>query len=374
MFKIPYETKQKDGNLVYPPPQSSLSAPYFSTNYETEATPTSSFSRISPVLLLLIVILAVIFFIYGLLHLLVRFCMKVPSSSAVFQSNRYPETSGSHTFQRQLQQLFRLHDSGLDQAFIDALPVFHYKDIMGLKDPSDCAVCLCEFSDHDKLRLLPKCSHAFHTECIDVWLLSNSTCPLCRGTLMGSSNPMENPVFNFAVSRELSNRFPSDGENRSSSTQKPINIEEAVGEKRVFSVRIGKFRSLNDGVGSGEREGETSSCNLDARRCYSMGTFQYVVDDSNLQVALSDSSGCGGDGGSNVNHVNERGYLTNFADNGDVEGKKISGHTKGESFSVSKIWLWSKKSRFPSSSNNRMDLLPSLNASVSINNDETHAV
>lgn len=126
-------------------------------------------------------------------------------------------------------------------------------------------------------------------------------------------------------------------------------------------MRLGKFRSLHDGVGSGRREGETSSCNLDARRCYSMGTYQYVVDDSILQVALSDSIGVGDtDGGSNENHVNERGYLAKFSDTGDVEGKKISGHTKGESFSVSKIWLWSKKSRFPSSSNNRMDLLPSL--------------
>ena len=38
------------------------------------------------------------------------------------------------------------------------------------------------------------------------------------------------------------------------------------------------------------REGETNRCNLDARRCYSMGTFQYVVDNSNLQVALSDGT------------------------------------------------------------------------------------
>nr|POF06022.1 ring-h2 finger protein atl47 [Quercus suber] len=97
-----------------------------------------------------------------------------------------------------------------------------------------------------------------------------------------------------------------------------------------------------------------------------MGTFQYVVDDSNLQVALFDGSGIG-DGGSNVKHVNERGYLAIFSDGGDVQGKKISGR-KGECFSVSKIWLWSKKSGF------HMDLLPFLNASIPINNDETHAL
>lgn len=372
MFSIPNEAQQKDGSLVYPPPQSSFSsfsAPYYSTNYEKEATPTSSFSRISPVLVLLIVILAVIFFIYGLLHLLVRFFMKGPSSSAIYQSNRYPETSGSRAFQRQLQQLFRLHDSGLDQASIDALPVFYYKDVMGLKEPFDCAVCLCEFFDQDKLRLLPTCSHAFHIDCIDTWLLSNSTCPLCRRTLLGCGNHIEIPVFNFNVSRELSNRLPSDRENGFSGSHKPITIEEAVGEKRVFSVRLGKFRSFQDGVGSGEGGGESSSCNLDARRCYSMGTFQYVVDDSILQVALSDSGD--GDGSSNVKLDKEKGYVSNFSVDGDVERKKISGCTKRDSFSVSKIWLWSKKSRFPSSSNNRMDLPRSFN--VSVLNNETLA-
>ena len=159
---------------------------------------------------------------------------------------------------------------------------------------------------------------------------------------MGSGNPKKIPALYFVVSREQSNRFPSDGENMSSSSQKPINIEEAVGEKRVFSVRLEKFRSLDDGVGCGRREIETSSCNFYVRRCYSVDTFQYVVDDSNLQVALSDGNSVG-DGGSNVKHFNERGYIAKFSDNRDVEGKKISGRIKGESFFVSKIWLWSKK-------------------------------
>ncbi|KAF5734742.1 RING-H2 finger protein ATL46-like [Tripterygium wilfordii] len=249
---------------------------------------------------------------------------------------RYPETSGTHTLQRQLQQLFRLHDSGLDQSFIDALPVFYYRDIVGLKEPFDCPVCLSEFSDQDKLRLLPLCSHAFHIYCIDTWLLSNSTCPLCRGTLIGTSGlPIENPQSNFNISREISNGFVSNGEDEISSGRKLGMIEASSSEaKRVFSVRLGKFRSLN----GCENGGETSSCNLDARRCYSMGAFQYVVGDSNLQVALSNGSRC-----SSI----------------DVEEKKISSRTRGDSFSVSKIWLWSKRSRFPYSSNNANFGIPS---------------
>lgn len=33
------------------------------------------------------------------------------------------------------------------------------------------------------MRILPKCRHEFHAECIDMWFSSHSTCPLCRSTI-----------------------------------------------------------------------------------------------------------------------------------------------------------------------------------------------
>ncbi|XP_065879434.1 RING-H2 finger protein ATL46-like [Euphorbia lathyris] len=318
MSWIEYQIKQKDGFLTYPPPLSaaSLSSPYANNVHKDSSS--SAGTRISPAVLFIIVILAVLFFISGLLHLLVRFLIKHPSSSSSSQSNRFPQLSAPDALQRQLQQLFHLHDSGLDQAFIDALPVFQYREIVGLKEPFDCAVCLCEFTHKDKLRLLPMCSHAFHINCIDTWLLSNSTCPLCRATLFAPGFSIENPIFDFDDSRE------DEGQN----TQKTLEIEEATG---VLPVRLGKFKKLNDGAAStGEAIGETSSSNLDARRCFSMGSYQYVLGASELQVAL-------GSGG--------RDDAAAAAE--DSEAKKI---TKRESFSVSKIWLWSKKGKFSSSS------------------------
>ncbi|GAB4839829.1 hypothetical protein Ancab_020539 [Ancistrocladus abbreviatus] len=357
MSWVQSQIQQKDGAFAYsslsPLSSYSLSSTSSSSVYGKDPTPSppsfssSSDGKISPVVLFIIVILAVIFFISGLLHLLVRFLVKHRSSSSISQSNRYPEMSSSDAFQRQLQQLFHLHDSGLDQAFIDALPVFQYKEIMGLKEPFDCAVCLCEFTEQDKLRLLPLCSHAFHIDCIDTWLLSNSTCPLCRGALYTPGLPIENPVFGFDDLRENDDVILRTGGSGVSIGQKPSEVEIVV-EKRVFPVRLGKFRSSNDeGQERGKETGETSSSNLDARRCYSMGSYQYVVADSELQVALCPNRAANlkGRGGRNGNSLINK----------DAEGKRINVGNKNESFSVSKIWLWSKKGKFPISSNTHMD-------------------
>lgn len=49
---------------------------------------------------------------------------------------------------------------------------------------TDCAICLGDFEDGDKVRMLPVCNHGFHVRCIDTWLLSHSSCPTCRHSLL----------------------------------------------------------------------------------------------------------------------------------------------------------------------------------------------
>ncbi|XP_052173177.1 RING-H2 finger protein ATL43 [Diospyros lotus] len=71
-------------------------------------------------------------------------------------------------------------NSGVDRTVIESLPVFRFGSLRGAKDGLDCAVCLNRFESMEVLRLLPKCKHAFHVECVDTWLDAHSTCPLCR--------------------------------------------------------------------------------------------------------------------------------------------------------------------------------------------------
>lgn len=52
---------------------------------------------------------------------------------------------------------------------------------------TDCIICLGEFTDGEKIRVLPKCKHGFHVGCIDIWLLSHSSCPTCRQSVSDSS-------------------------------------------------------------------------------------------------------------------------------------------------------------------------------------------
>ncbi|XP_050371834.1 RING-H2 finger protein ATL2-like [Argentina anserina] len=69
---------------------------------------------------------------------------------------------------------------GLDVAVLKSLPVFVYDSETHPEPILECAVCLSEFEENETGRVLPKCKHSFHIECIDMWFHSHSTCPLCR--------------------------------------------------------------------------------------------------------------------------------------------------------------------------------------------------
>lgn len=46
----------------------------------------------------------------------------------------------------------------------------------------ECTICLAEFAEGERVRVLVKCKHCFHVPCIQKWLKNHSSCPTCRAS------------------------------------------------------------------------------------------------------------------------------------------------------------------------------------------------
>ncbi|KAL6619518.1 hypothetical protein ACP70R_034657 [Stipagrostis hirtigluma subsp. patula] len=86
---------------------------------------------------------------------------------------------------------------------VPAIPAFEYKreggggggevDGGGATGWAQCVICLGMVQVGEVVRRLPACKHLFHVECIDVWLRSHSTCPLCRAAVGEPTAGMSEP-------------------------------------------------------------------------------------------------------------------------------------------------------------------------------------
>ncbi|XP_057433755.1 RING-H2 finger protein ATL66-like [Lotus japonicus] len=76
---------------------------------------------------------------------------------------------------------------GLPPTAIKKLPIILHQAPAdtdgGAWEDMECSICLGEFRDGEKLKVLPACEHSFHCECVDKWLTHHSSCPLCRASL-----------------------------------------------------------------------------------------------------------------------------------------------------------------------------------------------
>ncbi|KAL3843484.1 hypothetical protein ACJIZ3_000887 [Penstemon smallii] len=149
----------------------------------------------SPPLIAMVVIIATAFVIITYSRLLSRHFINiygryrrwrrrrrryVPSTSAGdIESPPYLFDPGDAAFQL-------MPSYGLDESIIKTIPLSVYIRKSGY---NDCAVCLLEFEDNDYVRMLPVCSHAFHVDCIDIWLRSHANCPLCRAGIFRQDSP-----------------------------------------------------------------------------------------------------------------------------------------------------------------------------------------
>ncbi|KAJ4782000.1 RING-H2 finger protein ATL32 [Rhynchospora pubera] len=91
---------------------------------------------------------------------------------------KYPKGQ-VHNFPAEIYEAPDISDGFHYESILESLPKYSYQ-----KQPKDsdstCSICKEEVQLGEVMALLPVCVHLFHKTCIDPWLVTNMTCPICR--------------------------------------------------------------------------------------------------------------------------------------------------------------------------------------------------
>lgn len=211
--------------LIFPPPPPSD---------DDSGTP------FSPLIIAIIGVLASAFLLVSYYTIVTRYCRRRHDQS------RGVEAAGNRDESSQDQ--WQVGQDGLDEALIKTITVCKYKKGDGLIEGTDCAVCLSEFQDNESLRLLPKCSHAFHLPCIDTWLKSQSNCPLCRANVVVVCHASPPPQASSQTALSMSSyevERPDDlvlvvvdDQERNCTNQQMVVVDDPIQENRSESAGV----------------------------------------------------------------------------------------------------------------------------------------
>ncbi|KAL2901445.1 hypothetical protein RDABS01_026527 [Bienertia sinuspersici] len=187
---------------IFPPPgPPPPPTPFTFPDDKSESSPT-----FSPLVIAIIGILASAFLLVSYYAIISKYCGKSSQRSRDVQRSNNEElleedydvgNTNNNTQHHHHHEAWLINTPGLDEALIKNITLVKFKKGDGLIGTTDCSVCLGEFLEDDTLRLLPKCSHAFHVACIDTWLRSHMNCPLCRANIISTfSQPPPNNTNN----------------------------------------------------------------------------------------------------------------------------------------------------------------------------------
>ncbi|THG05025.1 hypothetical protein TEA_014234 [Camellia sinensis var. sinensis] len=180
---------------------------------------------------------------------------------------------------------------GLDAVVLNSLPVFVYSASASAA-ALECAVCLSEFEENEKGRLLPKCNHSFHINCIDMWFHSHSTCPLCR-------SPVE-PVPENRSRVEPAGFEPCSSSGTCAACQHEGASSSSLGDRRKATVTIDVPRTSELGSELGPSSPASQGFKSPASRLLSL---KRILSFNRKGVAVSPSSGIGTSFGSPMSEL-----------------------------------------------------------------------
>lgn len=214
------------------------------TNFNPNTDNPYPSAKFSPSVAIIIVLLIVALFFIGFFSIYIRQCTDRNNSgnsvrNVLAIARRAANNGGAR---------------GLEASVIETFPTFTYAEVKDHKIGKgvlECAVCLNEFEDEESLRLIPKCDHVFHPECIDSWLENHVTCPVCRADLTPQPDDelyrppesnQENPE-NDGVGRNEDVAIQVDGQ------QESVEVKPEV--KRVWSFKYLNRTRRTDSVKRG---------------------------------------------------------------------------------------------------------------------------
>lgn len=135
------------------------------------------------IMVVAIIVLFVVIAFVVFLHLYAKWYWRHAGQSGSSITRRRRRVDGHHV----VTAATALRGHGLDPSFLKTMPIILFSP-QDFKDGLECSVCLSEVTQGEKTRILPKCNHGFHVQCIDMWFQSHSTCPICRNPIP-NSNP-----------------------------------------------------------------------------------------------------------------------------------------------------------------------------------------
>ncbi|CAF1277206.1 unnamed protein product [Rotaria sp. Silwood1] len=108
------------------------------------------------------------------------------------------------------------------QQVLDRSPIITFDANTEHNDYNDrepmCAICLETFKNKEKLRKLEICSHYFHITCIDPWLLSHQSCPLCNRNILNNPIPSISSSIVIAENEQHNDEITSTVNNNNNQT------------------------------------------------------------------------------------------------------------------------------------------------------------
>lgn len=293
--------------IIFPPP------PPFEFPEDNSSTP-----NFSPLVIAIIGILASAFLLVSYYTLISKYCGKVDSATREEHDDSIEEEL-EENHNPSLHEPWNVATTGLDEALIKSITVCKYKKEEGLVEGIDCSVCLSEFQEDESLRLLPKCSHAFHLPCIDRWLKFHSNCPLCRANIVSLNAaplPLPAPVTETPSSNET---LPAATQQANENEALAQDIESCVREEEMMHGDVfpkTPLRTFSDLGNSEERDTiieirdiaglehvrRSFSMDLSCQSRLSVADILYMNQDEDVQVVE-----CPGDAGSSKQLAGEAG-------------------------------------------------------------------